>query len=151
LDRIEAYDISNLGLNQAVGSMVVMKNSQIDRGEYRRFKIKQKGLRSDFDRLSEVIKRRLKQSWPVPDLMIVDGGRPQIKTIIKIFQENQINIPLLGIAKNPDRVIVGVGELPNLFLKNDSKVLNVIRLLRDESHRFARKYHLFLRSKDFLI
>ncbi len=151
LDRIEAYDISNLGLNQAVGSMVVMKNSQIDRGEYRRFKIKQVGLKSDFDRIREVIKRRLKQSWPVPDLMIIDGGRPQIKTIIKIFQENQINIPLLGIAKNPDRVIVGVEELPNLFLKNNSKVLNVIRLLRDESHRFARKYHLFLRSKDFLL
>ena len=151
LDRIETYDISNLGLNQAVGSMVVMKNSQIDRGEYRRFKIKQAGLRSDFDRLKEVIRRRLKQSWPVPDLMIIDGGRPQIKTIIKVFQENQINIPLLGIAKNPDRVIVGVEELPNLFLKNDSKVLNVIRLLRDESHRFARKYHLFLRSKDFLL
>lgn len=151
LDRIEAYDISNLGLNQAVGSMVVMKNSQIDRGEYRRFKIKQKGLRSDFDRLKEVIKRRLKQDWPVPDLMIIDGGRPQIKTIIKVFQENQINIPLLGIAKNPDRVIVGVEELPNLFLKNDSQVLNIIRRLRDESHRFARKYHLFLRSKDFLL
>ena len=103
LDRIEAYDISNLGLNQAVGSMVVMKNNQIDKKEYRRFKIKQVGLRSDFDRLSEVIKRRLKKSWPVPDLMIIDGGRPQIKTIIKVFQENQINIPLLGIAKNPDR------------------------------------------------
>ncbi len=151
LDRIETYDISNLGLNQAVGSMVVMKNSQIDRGEYRRFKIKQKGLKSDFDRLQEVIKRRLKQPWPVPDLMIIDGGRPQIKTIIKVFQENQVNIPLLGIAKNPDRVIVGIKGLPNLFLKNGSQVLNIIRRLRDESHRFARKYHLFLRSKDFLL
>ncbi len=151
LNRIETYDISNLGLSQAVGSMVVMKNSQIDRGEYRRFKIKQVGLKSDFDRIREVIKRRLKQPWPVPDLMIVDGGRPQIKTIIKVFQENKINIPLLGIAKNPDRVIVGVEELPNLFLKNNSKVLNIIRMLRDESHRFARKYHLFLRSKDFLL
>ena len=151
LNRIEAYDISNLGLNQAVGSMVVMKNSQIDRGEYRRFKIKQVGLKSDLDRLCEVVKRRLKQSWPVPDLMIIDGGRPQIKTILKVFQENQINIPLLGIAKNPDRVIVGIEGLPNLFLKNDSQVLNIIRTLRDESHRFARKYHLFLRSKDFLL
>lgn len=151
LDRIETYDISNLGLNQAVGSMVVIKNNQIDRGEYRRFKIKQVSLRSDFDRLCEVIKRRLKQPWPVPDLMIVDGGRPQIKTILSVFQENQINIPLLGIAKNPDRVIVGVEELPNLFLKNDSQVLNIIRRLRDESHRFARKYHLFLRNKDFLL
>ena len=151
LARIETYDISNIGLSQAVGSMVVMKNSQIDKGEYRRFKIKQAGLRSDFDRLKEVISRRLKQPWPLPDLIIIDGGRPQIKAIIKVFQENQINIPLLGIAKNPDRVIVGVDGFPNLFLKNDSKVLNIIRILRDESHRFARKYHLFLRSKDFLL
>lgn len=151
LNRIETYDISNLGLNQVVGSMVVMKNSQIDKKEYRRFKIKQKGLRSDSDRLKEVIKRRLKQPWPIPDLIIIDGGRPQIKTILNVFQENQINIPLLGIAKNPDRVIVGVDGYPNLFLKNDSKILNIIRLLRDESHRFARKYHLFLRSKDFLL
>ena len=51
----------------------------------------------------------------------------------------------------PDRVIIGIEDYPNLFLKNDSNVLNVIRLLRDESHRFARKYHLFLRSKDFLL
>src|SRR3989338_5733866 len=147
LDRIETYDISNLGLKQAVGSMVVMKNNQIDKKEYRRFKIKRVASRSDFDRLREVMKRRLNQNWPVPDLIIVDGGRPQIKAILKIFDNNKINIPLLGIAKNPDRVIVGVEELPNLFLKNDSKVLNVIRRLRDESHRFARKYHLFLRSK----
>ena len=151
LDRIETYDISNLGLKQAVGSMVVMKNNQIDKKEYRKFKIKQIGLRSDFDRLKEVMNRRLKQEWPIPDLIIIDGGRPQIKSILKIFELNKVYIPLIGIAKNPDRVIVGVDGLPNLFLKNDSKVLNIIRLLRDESHRFARKYHLFLRSKDFLI
>lgn len=151
LDRIETYDISNFLMEQAVGSMVVMKNGQIDKKEYRRFKIKQAGLRSDLDRLKEVVRRRLKQPWPVPDLMIVDGGRTQIKTILSVFQENQINIPLLGIAKNPDRVIVGVEGCPNLFLKNDSQVLNIIRTLRNESHRFARKYHLFLRSKDFLL
>ena len=151
INRIETYDISNLGLKQAVGSMVVMKNNQIDKREYRRFKIKQTGLKSDFDRLKEVIIRRLKQNWPVPDLIIIDGGRPQIKAILKIFYDNKIIIPLIGIAKNPDRVIVGIESYPNLFLKNDSKVLNIIRLLRDESHRFARKYHLFLRRKDFLL
>ena len=151
LERIETYDISNLGLKQAVGSMVVMKNNQIDKKEYRKFKIRQVGLRSDFDRLKEVMNRRLQQKWPTPDLIIIDGGRPQIKAILKIFGSNKRSIPLLGIAKNPDRVIVGVEGFPNLFLKNDSKVLNIIRLLRDESHRFARKYHLFLRSKDFLL
>jgi len=151
INRIETYDISNLGLKQAVGSMVVMKNNQIDKKEYRRFKIKQTGLKSDFDRLKEVVIRRLKQNWPVPDLIIIDGGRPQIKAILKIFYDNKIIIPLIGIAKNPDRVIVGIEGYPNLFFKNDSKVLNIIRLLRDESHRFARKYHLFLRSKDFLL
>lgn len=151
LERIETYDISNLGLKQAVGSMVVMKNNQIDKKEYRRFKIRQVGLRSDFDRLKEVMSRRLQQNWPTPDLIIIDGGRPQIKAILKIFELNKRSIPLIGIAKNPDRVIMGVEGFPNLFLKNDSKVLNIIRLLRDESHRFARKYHLFLRSKDFLL
>ncbi|MEK7597562.1 MAG: GIY-YIG nuclease family protein [Patescibacteria group bacterium] len=151
LDRIETYDISNSGLKQAVGSMVVMKNNQIDKKEYRKFKIRQVGLRSDFDRLKEVINRRLKEKWSVPNLIIIDGGRPQIKAILKIFESNKKIIPLIGIAKNPDRVIVGVEGFPNLFLKNDSQVLNVIRLLRDESHRFAHKYHLFLRSKDFLL
>jgi len=151
LDRIETYDISNLGLKQAVGSMVVMKNNQIDKREYRKFKIKETGSKSDFDRIKEVLTRRLKQDWPIPDLIIIDGGRPQIKAVLKIFQNNKRYIPLLGIAKNPDRVIVGIDRYPNLFLKNDSKILNVIRLLRDESHRFARKYHLFLRSKDFLL
>lgn len=151
LERIETYDISNLGLKQAVGSMVVMKDGQINKNEYRRFKIKQAGLRSDFDRLKEVVKRRLNQSWPLPNLMIIDGGRLQIKIVKKILQENNINIPLLGIAKNPDRVIVGVDDYQNMFLKNNSPVLNLIRLLRDESHRFARKYHLFLRNKDFLL
>ena len=151
LDRIETYDISNLGLKQAVGSMVVMQNNQIEKREYRKFKIKETGSKSDFDRIKEVLTRRLKQDWPIPDLIIIDGGRPQIKAILTIFQKNKTNIPLIGIAKNPDRVIVGIKGFPNLFLKNDSKVLNIIRLLRDESHRFARKYHLFLRSKDFLI
>ncbi|MFA6533039.1 MAG: GIY-YIG nuclease family protein [Patescibacteria group bacterium] len=151
LNRIETYDISNFGLKQAVGSMVVMNNNQIDKKEYRRFRIKKISLKSDFDRLKEVMERRLKQKWPPPDLIIIDGGQPQIKAILKIFENNKTNIPLLGIAKNPDRVIVGIEGYPNLFLKNDSKVLNVIRLLRDESHRFARKYHLFLRSKDFLL
>jgi len=151
LSRIETYDISNLALKQAVGSMVVMNNNQIDKKEYRKFKIKKISLRSDFDRLKEVMNRRLKQKWPIPDLIIIDGGQPQIKAILKIFENNKTDIPLLGIAKNPDRVIAGVTGYPNLFLKNDSKVLNVIRLLRDESHRFAHKYHLFLRSKDFLL
>lgn len=151
LDRIETYDISNLGLKQAVGSMVVMKDKQIDKKEYRKFKIRQTGLRSDFDRLKEVMNRRLQQNWQIPDLIIIDGGKPQIKAILKIFELNNKFMPLIGIAKNPDRVIVGVEGFPNLFLKNDSNMLNLIRLLRDESHRFARKYHLFLRSKDFLL
>jgi len=151
LDRIETYDISNLGLKQVVGSMVVMKNNQIDKKEYRKFKIKQIGLNSDLDRLKEVVSRRFQQNWSIPDLIIVDGGRPQIKAILKTLYFNKRDIPLIGIAKNPDRIIVGVEGFPNLFLRNDSNVLNIVRLLRDESHRFARKYHLFLRSKDFLI
>src|SRR3989339_497701 len=110
LNRIETYDISNLGLKQAVGSMIVMKNNQIDKKEYRKFKIKKIGLRSDFDRLKEVMFRRIKQNWPVPDLVIIDGGKPQIRAILKIFHNNGLNIPLIGIVKNPDRVIIGLED-----------------------------------------
>ncbi len=117
LDRIETYDISNLGLKQAVGSMVVMQNNQIDKREYRKFKIKETGSKSDFDRIKEVLTRRLKQDWPIPDLIIIDGGRPQIKAILTIFQKNKTNIPLIGIAKNPDRVIVGIKGLSKFIFK----------------------------------
>lgn len=151
LNRVECYDISNLLSKNATASMVVLTNGLIDRSQYRRFKIKNFKLRSDFEMLGEVLKRRFKNNWKEPGLIIVDGGKPQVRMTVKLLKKNKKYIPVLGIAKNPDRLVIGIEDLPTLRLKTNSPGFNLIRLIRDESHRFARKYHLFLRHRDFLL
>lgn len=151
LRRIECYDVSNLSQEFATASMVVLKKGLIQKAEYRRFKIQNTKLRSDFGMLEEVLKRRFKNKWELPDLIVVDGGKPQIQTVLKVFEAMKITIPLVGIAKNPDRLIIGKKDLQTLRFINNNKGFTIIRLIRDESHRFARKYHLLLRDKNFLI
>jgi len=155
LHRIECYDISTWMQNSTTASMVVMTDGYIDKKQYRRFKIKNQKLQSDIERLQEVIRRRLKQIWSKPDLFVIDGGRPQIVAIKLIFDDLKIKIPLIGIAKKPDRIVIGeksktrsgLMSYPTLFFRNDRSGYNLIRQLRDEAHRFAKKYHLLLRSK----
>lgn len=149
-DRIECYDISNLGEKNQAGSMVVMTKGQIDKKEYRRFKIKTK-LKSDFDRLNEVIFRRFRNDWKHPDLIVIDGGRPQVRIVLEALKKSKIEVPVLGIAKHPDRLVIGTDELPTLRFPQTNQAFNIIRLMRDESHRFANKYHRHLRKRDFLI
>ncbi|PJC33295.1 hypothetical protein CO049_00830 [Candidatus Roizmanbacteria bacterium CG_4_9_14_0_2_um_filter_36_12] len=151
LTRIEAYDISNLKESNQVGSMVVLNDGVIDKKEYRRFKIKNQSLRSDFDRLEEVIERRFKTDWPYPNLVVVDGGRPQVNVVIKTLKKINKPIPVLGIAKNPDRLVIGINSYPTIRFPQRNQVFNIVRLIRDESHRFAKKYHLHLRRREFLI
>ncbi|GAB4218850.1 MAG: excinuclease ABC subunit UvrC [Candidatus Microgenomates bacterium] len=152
LKRIECFDISNLNDKNQVASMVVMTNGRIDKKQYRKFKIKNQNLKSDFERINEVLKRRLKnKDWPNPDLIIIDGGKPQLKVVIDVLRNFNKDIPVLGIAKNPDRLIIGNENFLTVKYPQTNKGFNLIRLLRDEAHRFAKKYHLKLRRKDFLI
>jgi len=151
IKRIEGYDISNLGQDYATASMVVIENNIFDKKQYRKFRIKNIKNRSDFDRLNEVLTRRLKNNWPIPDLMIIDGGISQVQEIVRLIKSLNKNIPVIGIAKNPDHLVIGVDNFPVIKPSLFSKGFNLIRSIRDESHRFARKYHLFLRDKDFLI
>lgn len=151
LTRIEGYDISNLGEKNQVGSMIVLQGGIFNKDEYRKFRIKDKQSVSDFDRLEEVLKRRFKQNWLIPDLIIVDGGRPQVRLVMKILKKINKKISVIGIAKNPDRLVIGIDKLPIVRPEKNNLGFNLIRLTRDESHRFARKYHLFLREKDFLV
>ena len=130
--------------------MVVLTNGLIDKNQYRRFKIKNETIQSDFDMLDEVITRRFKNSWEHPSLIIVDGGKPQVRRIIQVLQNLCINIPILGIAKGPDRFILGVKGMPTINPRSNNLGYRLIQLIRDESHRFARKYHLFLRNKRML-
>ncbi len=151
IQRIEAYDISNLRESNQVGSMVVLTGGIVDKKEYRRFRIKNQKLKSDFGRLEEIIKRRFKNSWPAPDLIIVDGGRPQVRIIMETLLRVDRKIPVLGIAKNPDRLVIGSTGYPTVRFPQTNPAFNIIRLVRDESHRFAKKYHLYLRKRDFLV
>ncbi|MCK9445377.1 UvrB/UvrC motif-containing protein [bacterium] len=137
--RIEGYDISNLGSEAMVGSMVVFNESGPLKNEYKKFKIKNVLGQSDVDCLKEVLERRLKHDeWPMPDYILVDGGKPQASTIKKILKESNFNIPVIGIAKGPDRK-----KNEFFFDKNNEFVLNNENLLiraRDEAHRFAINY-----------
>lgn len=150
LDRIECYDISNLSQKQGTGSMVVLTKGLVDKSQYRKFKIKNEKIQSDFDMLDEVLTRRLKNNWEKPSLIVIDGGKPQIKRILQVLKNFGVEIPILGIAKGPDRFILGVSGMPTIHPHHNNLGYRLVQLIRDESHRFARKYHLFLRDKEML-
>lgn len=129
LHRIECYDISHLSGNFPAASMVVFTDGEADKSEYRHFRIRQKKSQSDLDSIREVAARRAQNSWPKPDLIIVDGGVEQVKAFAS-------QSPVIGIAKNPDRLIIG-----NKKICLTGPALNLVQRLRDEAHRFARRYH----------
>ncbi|MBI4973135.1 GIY-YIG nuclease family protein [Candidatus Roizmanbacteria bacterium] len=150
LKRIECYDISNLSQKQGTGSMVVLTGGLIDKNQYRRFKIKNLKIQSDFDMLDEVITRRFKNKCETPSLIIVDGGKPQVRRIMQVTEKMGVSVPILGIAKGPDRFILGVKGMPTINPRSNNLGYRLVQLIRDESHRFARKYHLFLRDREMI-
>ncbi len=150
LKRIECYDISNISYQHPTGSMVVSINGLLDKSQYRKFNIKRNDIKSDSELLQEVLKRRVRNKWNLPDLIIVDGGVPQVNASIKFFKKYRLDIPVIGIAKHPNRIIIGSFGYPHLNLKINNPGFNLIIHLRDEAHRFAKKYHLYLRNLNFL-
>lgn len=147
LHRMECIDISNFSHRQATASLVVFSDGLINKKEYRRFKIKDLTLKSDFEMMSEVMMRRFKQKWEIPDLLVVDGGKPQVRTALQVLRKLNISSPIIGIAKHPDRIIIGIDSLPTIRPSIHDLGFNLVRHIRDESHRFARKYHVLLRYK----
>ncbi|MFH0772784.1 MAG: GIY-YIG nuclease family protein [bacterium] len=149
LSRIECYDISNLMQKDATASMVVATNGILDKAEYKRFKIQETGV-SDFKMLSEALTRRMSNDWKKPNLIIIDGGAPQVATIRGVLNQLHVKIPLIGIAKHPDRIVVDAkGEIKTYKFSLHNEGFKLIQQLRDESHRFAKKYHKYLRGKKF--
>ncbi|MEK7087069.1 MAG: UvrB/UvrC motif-containing protein, partial [Patescibacteria group bacterium] len=145
LSRIEGYDISNLAGASAVGGMVVFLNGAPVKSEYRKFKIKTIFKPNDTGMLREVLRRRFKNPWPRPDLILVDGGLAQVNCAKEILRECGLIIPVLGIAK-------GVKRKNNKFIgitpdKTNQKILIKVR---DEAHRFAIGYHKKVRSAGFM-
>lgn len=137
-ERIEGYDISNIQGRQATGSMVVLTNGEIDKSQYRKFKINISGRANDVGMMKEIIRRRFKNNWPLPDLIIVDGGRGQANAV-------KLEIPLFGLAKRMEWLYPPEGEV--IKLPKRSPALKLLQKLRDEAHRFAITYHRQLRQK----
>jgi excinuclease ABC subunit C len=151
--RTEAYDISNISGQYAVGSMVVFKNNEPDKSQYRRFKIKTILGADDVGMMREVLTRRFNNNWPKPDLILLDGGQGHLNMgadVIKIFE---LDIPIVAVAKGPDRKNL---ELRIWNLDSEARTKNIIndklliKRIMDEAHRFAITYHKKLRKTNFL-
>lgn len=149
--RIESYDISNLTQKEATASLVVFIDGLNDKSQYRRFRIKNQKIRSDFEMLEEVLRRRFRRQQNMPNLIIVDGGKPQVRKLLSVLASLKISIPVVGIAKKPDRIVIGNNNMTTIKPPINNLGFNLIRLIRDESHRFAKKYHLYLRKKKLML
>lgn len=156
LSRIECYDASNSAMYDSTVSMTVMTDGLLDNGQYRRFKIKNPRAVSDFDRLDEAMTRRLKHTtWSRPDLIVIDGGVPQLRRLQRIFDKLETPPSYLGLAKHPDRLVIPSlqgqalkgSEWITVKLSSDHPGLQLLEQLRDEAHRFANSYRKILESK----
>lgn len=154
--RIEGYDISHQSGTNVVGSMVVFTNGASDRSEYRKFKLRHQK-NDDAGNLREVVERRLRHTeWEYPNLVILDGGIPQLGAVQDLFSAH--NIPLIGRDKSGDhtrnaavRIIVPDGEgFRPVLLPSDSHVAKLIARIDEEAHRFAITYHTLLKRKNML-
>lgn len=149
LIRIECYDISNTSGKQATGSMVVFTNGQSDKSQYRRFKIKFLETPNDFEMHRQIMTRRLRNKWQLPDLFIIDGGKGQLSTVHSVLIAKNIKIPIISLAKKLELIFTTESPKPiALTVKSPARML--VQEIRDESHRFAIIYHRKLRSNSFL-
>lgn len=142
--RIEGYDISNISGNFAVGSMVVFQGDSPKKEDYRLFKIKEVVGPDDTKMLQEVLQRRLKRSWPLPSLLVIDGGRGQVNAIKRVLEKEDLVIPVVGVTKGESKkkeTIIGESKR---FKKE------ILFHVQHEAHRFALNYHQKLRKKNFL-
>lgn len=153
--RIEcSLDISTLHGAFTVASMVVFTNGKPDKSQYRRFKIRAElDEANDFVSMSEVLDVATPPSaWPTsgsaadPDLLVVDGGRPQLTAAMRQLEELGLDIPVCGLAKADEEVFVPWDDTP-IVLPSGSASLYLIKQVRDESHRFAITFHRELRGK----
>lgn len=157
--RIEGYDISNISGTDAVGSMVVFEDGEPKKSAYRIFAIKDVQGPNDVAMMTETLRRRFSRSdagaadrWPLPDLILVDGGLGQLNAARRILDGRGLKIPLIGIAKGFDRkqdqLVYDKGDHELARLVHAFKPM--LQRLRDEAHRFAVSWHRRKRAKSFL-
>lgn len=168
LNRIEAFDISNISGYESVGSMIVYERGKPYRSDYRKFKIKSVVGPDDYASMEEVLTRRfmhgLKEQEELeqkkmdtsygsftrfPDLIMMDGGKGQVNVAEKVLEKLQIQIPVCGMVKDDNHRTRGLffhnQELP---IDRFSESFKLITRIQDEAHRFAIEYHRSMRSKE---
>ena len=155
-NRIECYDISHIQGTNTVASMVVFQNGLPKKTAYRKFKIKStEGKPDDFLSMKEVLSRRLSRlgepKWEKPDLIIIDGGKGQLSSVMQIVEEMGVKvgkggIDFVSLAKREEEVFLP-NQSDSILLPRDSNALYLIQRIRDEAHRFAITFHRDLRSK----
>lgn len=155
-NRIECYDISHIQGTNTVASMVVFQNGLPKKTAYRKFKIKStEGKPDDFLSMKEVLSRRLSRlgepKWEKPDLIIIDGGKGQLSSVMQIVEDMGIKvgkdgIDFVSLAKREEEVFLP-NQSESILLPRESNALYLIQRIRDEAHRFAITFHRDLRSK----
>lgn len=165
--RIEAYDISNIQGVDSVGTMIVFEEGKAKNSDYRRFKIKSVKGANDYDSMREILTRRfehgLKELEEIkqrslhfskgkfsnfPDLIMMDGGKGQVNVALQVLEELEINIPVCGLVKDNNHQTRGIiFNNEEIIIKRSSNLMQLIRRVQDEVHRFAITYHRSLRDK----
>jgi excinuclease ABC subunit C len=147
--RIECFDISNIQGTNAVASMVVFENGKPNKSQYRKFKMRIDGTPNDFAMMKEALTRRFaaahQQNWPLPNLLVVDGGKGQLGMAVEVLKEYNLDLPVIGLAKREEEIFWPGKSEPILLPKSDY-ALQLLQRLRDEAHRFAITFHKQLRS-----
>ena len=157
MQRIEAYDISNISGFESVGSMVVYEKGKPKRSDYRKFKIKWVQGPNDYASMEEVLTRRFTHESDkeydsfalLPDLIMMDGGRGQVNVALKVLENLNLQIPVCGMVKDDHHRTRGLyyrnQEIP---IDTSSEGFRLITRIQDEAHRFAIEFHRSLRSKE---
>jgi len=165
--RVEAYDISNIQGVDSVGSMIVFEDGKAKNSDYRRFRIKTVKNANDYDSMREILERRfthgLKEIKEIqdkeikfsngkfsnfPDLIMMDGGKGQVNIALEVLEKLGINIPVCGLVKDDHHATRGIiYNNKELIVNRNSNLMQLIRRIQDEVHRFAITYHRSLRDK----
>lgn len=162
-ERIECFDNSHIAGSLQVSSLVVFIDGMKSNKDYRMYKNKAVAESDDYAAMYETLTRRFKrakeENGPMPDLLIIDGGKGHLNIALKVLQElDVVTVDVIGLAKEKGRHDKGMTDeqvfLPNvkdpIFLKSNSKVLFLLQQIRDEAHRFALSFHKKLRSKSLV-
>jgi excinuclease ABC subunit C len=147
---IECFDISHLSGTSVVGSMVRFSDARPDKKNYRRFQIKTVEGVDDFLAMGEIIRRRysrlLDEGSPMPDLVMVDGGKGQLHAAVKEIKKLGLSLPVIALAKREEEIYM-VGHAYPVPVDRKERASLFLQEIRDEAHRFAITYHRLLRKK----